>query len=858
MKGYFPILLLAATASNAQTPPATTPPATATPAPAGPPPSLETLLAPLSARQLGPATMGGRIADIAVYEKDPRTFFVASASGGLWRTDNAGTTFTPIFEQQPSASMGCVSVQQDNPNIIWVGTGECASRNSVAWGDGIYKTTDCGKTWANLGLKETQHIARILIDPSNPDHVTVAALGHLWDYNKERGIYQTTDGGKTWKRTLFIDDKTGIIDLVQDPSNSKTMLCAAWQRLRQPWTFLNGGPGSGIYKSTDGGATWKKITAGLPTGPMGRIGLTVSRQDPKLWIATVEAQGGGVFRSKDGGDTWEQMSKFNPRPFYFSRPLIDPIDSNRVYFAGVNFHYSDDQGKTVRTMNPSVHVDYHAIWVDPTNNNTILVGEDGGVGRSRDRGAKWEFVNNLPIGQYYQAAFDLRRPYWIYGGLQDNGSWGIPTQSKYGGVTFWHSMNISGGDGFYCQVDATAPNIVYSESQGGALYRTDLKTGDSKFVQPKIKGEKLRFNWNTPYITSKFKPQTLFFGANRLMKSEDRGETWNPISPDLTTDNKDKQKPGLGSVFPENTGAESHCTIVALSESPLKEGVLWAGTDDGNLQLTLDGGKTWTNVVGNVKGLPKNTWCSRVVASKFAEGKAYALFDGHRTNDFKPYGYVTADFGKTWNPITNGIPDGDSLYALSEGDKNPDLIFLGSEFGLYISIDGGDHWTRYKGNFPTVAVHDLKFHPVEHDLIMATHGRSIWTLDGTALDQLDKTTRTSDVVLLSPRDILNVPVIGDRFGVGDRDFFIPNTQPRGIFYFYAIKDGLGEATIVVNDKAGKREFYREKTTAKAGLNVFSMGTHLDPGDYNVKLTLAGKDYTTNVHVVGALELNGLE
>ena len=721
------------------------------------------LLKNLTPRQLGPTNMGGRITGIAVYEKDSRIFYVASASGGLFKTTNGGTTFTPVFEREGSISIGAIAVSQSDPNVVWVGTGEATSRNSVAWGDGVYKSTDGGVTWTNMGLKESMHIGRIVVDPKNPDVVYVGALGRLWGPNPERGVYKSIDGGKTWNRTLFVDDKTGVIDLEMNPENPRELFAAMWQRLRKPYDFVSGGPGSGLYKSTDAGKSWHRISKGLPSTNFGRIGLSYFSKNPKVIVGTFEYKpdrkaeeaekppakrpsdggevknyAGGTYRSTDGGESWQRVNFLNPRPFYFSTPKQDPVDENRIYILGDNLWYSDDAGKTFKTFNMRVHPDHHAFWIDPKDNNHILDGNDGGAFVTRDRGLAWEQYNQLAIGQFYAIAVDNRRPYWIYGGLQDNSCWGIPTQTKRGGIVFFDSVGLGGGDGFHCQVDPTEWNIVYSESQGGSASRTDMLTGQSRGIRPRLQGERLRFNWSTPFIISPHNPRTLYFGANILFKSTDRGDHWIPVSKDLTTNDPTKQHAGDLSVTPENTGAESHCTIITISESSTKEGLIWTGSDDGQVNVTKNGGTTWTNVTANIPDLPKNTWCSRVLASKWFEGRAYATFDGHRDNNFKPYLYVTEDYGKTWKPLTTGLADEDCLYVITEGEKNKDLLYLGSEKSLRISLDRGQTWTRFRTKFPTVAVHDLIVHPKELDLVIATHGRSIWTLDVSGLEQLNK------------------------------------------------------------------------------------------------------------------------
>ncbi len=826
----------------------------------------------LVARNVGPTTMGGRITDLAVYEKEPRIYYVASASGGLFKTENAGGSFTCVFEREGSISLGATAVSQTDPNVVWVGTGENTSRNSVAWGDGVYRSTDGGKTWKNMGLVETRHISKIVIDPRNSDVVYVAALGRLWGSNPERGVYKTTDGGKTWTQILKVDEATGAVDLALNPANPNELLASMWQRVRMPFDFISGGPGSGLYKTTNGGRAWRKITKGLPEGPLGRIGFDYMRSNPKKIVATIEYRpdpkkepnrprdggvvknyGGGTFLSSDGGDSFEMINPLNPRPFYFSLPKIDPNDEKTIYLPADSLRVSVDGGKKFAVQNNSVHPDYHAFWINPKDSNHILIGGDGGIFHTRDKGKTWIHDNGMPLGQFYAAAVDNRRPYWIYGGLQDNSCWGVPTQTSYGSINYFHSVPLGGGDGFYCAVDPTDWRTVYSESQGGAIVRTDLSTGASRFIRPR--GEGLRFNWSTPFFISPHNPRTLYLGANRLFKTVNRGDAWQPVSPDLTTNNPEKNKAGQKSVTPEDTGAERHCTITTASESPLKPGLLWVGTDDGQVQVSQNDGATWTNVTDNLPGLPKNTWCSRVIASKWAEGRAYATFDGHRSNDFEPYVYVTEDFGKTWTSLAAGLADYDSVYVIREGEKNDDLLFLGSEMSLRVSLDRGKNWTRFRsGGFPTVAVHDLVVHPRELDLVIATHGRSLWTLDVSGLEQLTDSARKDPVALLTPQDVLILGRIGGSQWDGD-SYSVPNSQPGTRVMFHLSAAAKDTPKIVISDASGKRTQTLTGVTNKAGLNVVRWNGRVEgtlvPGDYRITLTVDGKEFTSSVKVVDA-------
>jgi photosystem II stability/assembly factor-like uncharacterized protein len=832
-------------------------------------------LSSLAPRNLGPTTMGGRITDLAVYAKEPRIFYAATASGGLYKTINGGSNFTPVFDKENTISLGAAAVSQQNPDVVWVGTGEATSRNSVAWGDGVYKSVDGGKTWKHMGLKETMHIGKVVIDPRNDDVVYVAALGRLWGRNPERGVYKTTDGGKTWQHVLKLDVGTGAIDLIIDPKRPDTLLVAMWGRERKAYDFASGSPASGIYKTTNAGRSWRRIEKGLPKTTLGRIGLDIHLADPRKLVASVEYRpdpnveknrprdqgtvkqyGGGTFVSEDGGESWTMVNPLNPRPFYFSIPKIDPQDPKRMYISSDSYYLSTDGGKKFDRQPYSVHPDGHVLWINPRDSHHILMGTDGGVFQTRDQGQTWQHLNGMAIGQYYAVGVDMRRPYWIYGGLQDNSNWGIPTQTSYGNIQYFHSVPLGGGDGFYNLVDPDDWTTVYSESQGGAVYRTDLVNGGTKFIRPRVSGETLRFNWNTPFVISPHNSKTLYLGGNRLFKTVNRGDAWTPISGDLTTNDPRKLSPGKFSVTPEDTGAERHCTIVTISESPRLQGTLYVGTDDGLVHVTRDDGRTWSDITPNIPDLPKGIWCSRVVASKHADGRAYVTFDGHRSDNFKPYVYVTEDFGKTFKPLTTGIPDGDSMYVIREGVQNADLLFLGSELGLRISLNRGQSWTRYRtGGFPTVAVHDLVIHPRELDLVIGTHGRSIWTVDVSALEQFNEKVLAEEARIFAPQDVLDLGRIGGSQWNGTASFLTPNTQP-GTRIHYWLKEAAKEApTLVITSPSGTERAAIRDVPNKAGLNVVTwngrIGGQIRPGDYRATLTVNGKEYVTSVKVVPA-------
>lgn len=831
-------------------------------------PATASLIGNLPPRNIGPTTMGGRIADIAIYEKEPRIFYVGTASGGVWKTENGGLSMTQVFYKEGSPNIGAVAVSPSDPNIVYVATGEGNSRNSTGWGDGVYKSTDGGQTWAHIGLRECRHFTRLRIDPRNNDVVYAAGMGDLWGYNPDRGVYKTTDGGKTWTKSLYVNEKTGIADLVMNPKNPNELIAGAWEKLRKAYDFTSGGPGSAMYKTTNGGKTWRKITRGIPApGILGRIGLDYYRKNPKIVIATIEhrdpatnTRAGGFFRSTDGGESWTRQSTQNPRPFYFSIPRHDPSDENRVYVPGVQTLVSDDQGKTFRNFPESVHVDHHAYWIDPNDSNHLIIGEDGGVAQTRDKGRTWQHINTMPIGQFYGIAFDFRKPYWVFGGLQDNGTWASPTQTLGGGPTNFDTFTFVGGDGFHAQVDPEDWTTVYGESQGGALQRTDLKTGASRSIRPNAgntlprpaEGERWRFNWSSPIIISPHNAKTIYFGGNRLFRSVNRGDRWEAISPDLTTNDPSKLTPGRNSASPENTGAENHCTIITIGESPARRGTIWVGTDDGQVQVTQNDGVNWSNVTFNIPDLPANTWCSRVTPSRYEVGRCYATFDGHRDNDYKTYVYVTEDFGKTWAKINGNLPANDSSYVIKEGLRNPDLLFLGTEFGLYISLDRGKSWEKYRvANFHTIPVHDLAIHPRDGDLVVGTHGRSIWTIPVSALEELTAENLKKDAIMCKPAPIYFFGMTNGKQWDGDGVFQSPNTQP-GTHLCYYLRTEPKEVRITVSDIEGRTVFERDGEK-KVGLNVFywsarSRGRQLAAGDLRVTLRVDGKDYVSSVKV----------
>jgi photosystem II stability/assembly factor-like uncharacterized protein len=840
----------------------------------------EHILDGLEWRSIGPANMGGRIDDFAVVEGNPHIIYAGTASGGVWKTTNNGITWTPIFDDQTTSTIGDVTVAPSQPDTVWVGTGEPNNRQSSSWGSGVYKSTDGGETWTNMGLEDTHHIGRIVIHPNNPDIVYVAALGHLWGPNEQRGLYKTTDGGKTWSNTKFIDQDTGFVDVAMDPKNPDTLYAAAYQRRRRGWGFNGGGPGSGLYKTTDGGDNWIKLSGGLPDGHLGRLGLDIYCRNPSIVYAVVEHKTkGGVYRSEDKGSTWTKMSGTNPRPMYYSQIRIDPNNDQRIWVLGASMYVSDDGGKSFQTNHVTrVHGDHHAMWIHPKNSNHMVLGSDGGIYFSYDRGKSWDFVNALPLGQFYEIGIDMRKPYWIYGGLQDNGSWGGPSATWFRqGITNDEWIRIGGGDGFYTQVDPEDHTLIYAESQNGNLYRVDLKTGESKSLkpQPKDSSERYRFNWNSPIFISPHDPNTLYYGGNKLFISKDKGETWEATE-DLTTQ-QDREKLELMGVLPDektlsrHDGISSYGNITTISESPVKAGLLYAGTDDGNIQVSRDGGKTWTNVLSKMRGLPKYTYVTRVVASQHDESTAYATFDGHRNDDFRPYVFRTQDYGESWTNISANLPMGSVVNVIREHHKNPKLLFIGTERGAYFSIDRGGDWTMFKGNFPMVPVDDIAVHPRENDLIFGTHGRSVWVLDDiTPLEQLTPQVlgNTEHLFETRPAQIFNY--FNHKGNLGHKVFVAPN-PPFGAQVSYYLKEGEKDVKILVKNSAGKvvREIEGKN---EAGINRVSWdlrysapqmgnmgrmsryfrsgGPFVLPGEYQILLQVADQEIAKPVEVTG--------
>lgn len=789
---------------------------------------LEAATADLEWRNIGPTIMGGRIADIAAVESNPSTFYVGAATGGVWKTINAGTTFEPIFEHEATSSVGDVTVAPSNPNIVWVGTGEPQNRQSSPWGNGVYKSVDAGRTWSHMGLAATHHISRIQIHPRNPDVVYVAAMGRLWGANPERGVYRTRDGGATWELVLHVDDHTGVIDLVMDPADPNTLFAAAYQRQRTGWGYNGGGPGSGIYRTTDGGDTWQEMTRGLPEGDKGRIGLDIYRRDPNIVFAVVEADkrrpgqgfgdgGGGsakngVYRSTDRGLTWEQTSTTNNRPMYYSQIRVDPNDPERIYLGGSNLFRSSDGGRTFTSDAASgVHSDHHALWIDPANSEHLLLGGDGGVSVTWDRGENWRQLTNISVSQFYEIDVDMSDPYHVCGGLQDNGSWCAPSDTwSNQGIRTRDWYNVGSGDGFYAVMHPTRPDVMFAESQGGNLTRVNRTTRERARIRPigrpdEGEGEdeapELRFNWDTPVLLSTHDPNTVYVGSNVLFRSRDLGASWEQISPDLTQqiDRDTLEIMGVKGGDPQmsrNDGQSSYGNLETIAESPLNADLLYTGSDDGKVYLTRDGGGTWTDLSARFPGLPPYTYVSRLVASAHDEGTVYATFDGHRNDDFAAHVYRSRDFGSTWEPITTGLP-ASSVNVIAQHPHTPGLLFLGNEMGAYFSVDDGRQWARL-GGVPTVPVDDIKVHPRDNDLVLGTHGRGIWILDDMGpLQEMTPDVLASEAHLFPVRRATSyTPYTPQGWTPGTYE--APNA-PYGALIWYHLAHALGPSDAVADD-----------------------------------------------------------
>jgi photosystem II stability/assembly factor-like uncharacterized protein len=842
----------------------------------------------MEARQIGPAVMGGRITAIDAVAKEPRIMYVGTAGGGIWKSTTGGTLFKSIFDKY-SQSIGALAIDQANPDVVWCGTGESNMRNSVGIGTGLYKSTDAGENWVKVGLDSSEHISRIAINPKNSNEVYVAVPGPLWSDSKNRGLFKTADGGKTWNSILpFVNERTGCAEVLINPKNPDIIYASTWEFRRKPFAFSSGGKGSAVYKSMDGGKTWKKLANGLPTTDFGRVAMALAPSQPDNLFAIVEAKKTSLYLSTDGGESWKEQGSNNNvegRPFYFSVIAVDPTDPMRVYRPAWSMSISDDGGKSFKDASQAggwVHSDHHALWINPNNPSHLMLGTDGGIYMSLDKGNNWLFVNNIPVSMFYHVALDDASPYNVYGGLQDNGSWMTASQS-IGGIDNGDWINVGGGDGFWVQPDPNDKNVVYSESQGGYASHVNKSTNEYQDIQPKPeKGEKkLRFNWNTPiYIGASSKK--LYEGAQYLYRSSNQGRTWERISPDLTTnDSLKQQQEQSGGVTTDNSSAENHCTIFTIAESPFDGNTIYVGTDDGNLQMTTDGGKAWTKLLPSVsKGAATGwanwfstggAWVSSIEPSKYDKNTLYATFDNHMYGDMNTYCAKSTDAGKTWKLLNTVDLHAGYAHKIKEDIVNRNLLFLGTEFGLYVSTDGGDSWAQMNAKIPNCAVRDIQIHPKTNDLVLATHGRGILIVDDISpLRQITPDVLNADVTILKTRP---TPVTNGHWGgafPSAGGFTGPNS-PENAQIIYYLKDRVttGDLKVEVFDKDGK-SLGTVPATKRKGINKINwsmrskpprtakgvrldyagfFGPLVEPGEYTVRLTKGDKTYSGTLALV---------
>jgi photosystem II stability/assembly factor-like uncharacterized protein len=813
----------------------------------------------LAWRSIGPANAGGRVAAIEGIPGDPTTFFVVPANGGIFRTTNGGTTFQQIFAQAnvEVASVGALAIAASDHAVMYAGTGEGDPRNSASFGVGVYKTIDGGTTWKHVGLRDSERIKRIRVHPSNPDVAYVCAMGHAWGANEERGVFRTTDGGSTWQKVLYRNADTGCSDIDMDPSNPRVLFAGMYTFRRKPWRFDSGGGETALYKTTDGGTTWNKVTQGLPKGPMDRIGVAIAASDPSVVYLVTEAKGpdgGELFRSDDHGETWRMVNddpNIDFRPFYYSDLRVDPNDPNRVYSLSGSLNMSRDGGRTFERIAANVHGDHQAMWIDPKDSNRVLSGSDGGFQVSYDGAKTFEIINNIVMTQFYHVAYDLRTPFYhVCGGLQDNGTWCGPSQTNFSeGIRKDDWYTVGGGDGFFAVPDLSAPDVIYSNSQGGSMQVIDVSTGMSRNIVPypkevgstgsAVANYKYRFNWNSPIVLSPQDPQTVYFGGNVVFRSRNRGQSWDVISPDLTTNDKSKQQSSGGPVTVDNTAAEFHCTILTIAESPVKPGVIWVGTDDGNIQVTTDAGKTWKNVVGNVKGLPPNSWVPAIDASHVDAGTAYVAVDRHQDDDFGPWAFKTTDYGQTWTAIKGDLPKVGYVHVVREDPKNRNLLYAGTETGVFASWDGGTHWVDLRNNLPHVAVNDLIVHPRDNDLIIATHSRGMWILDDITPLQKIADAMNTDAFVFEVRPSSRFASWNKDNPLGNKTFVAEN-PPAGAYIDYYLKDASqNPVAITIVDGAGKTVRQVNNAPRLAGVNRYVWDLRFDTPQ--VQVASAGEE-----------------
>jgi photosystem II stability/assembly factor-like uncharacterized protein len=841
--------------------------------------------AAMEARSIGPSGMSGRIAAVDGVHADPNVIYAGAATGGLWKSTSGGVTWTPIMDHLPASSIGAIRIYQAAPDIVWVGTGERNRRNSAGVGTGVYKTMDGGHTWTHLGLENTGAIETILVHPHDPDVAYVAALGNTWADTEDRGVYKTTDGGATWQKILYVNERTGAGDLVMDPTNPNKLIAGMWEHRRWPWFFTSGGPGSGMHITFDGGATWRQLgpDEGLPEGEIGRIGMDFALSRPDVVYAGVEAERNALYRSDDGGLSWSMVNDSTgimQRPFYYGQFRVDPQNENRVYDVHSPLDLSTDGGRTFTTLLPfeRVHVDHHAFYINPLDGRFIVDGNDGGIYISRDRGESWQFVENLPLAQFYHINVDMETPFNVMGGLQDNGSWRGPSRVWHnGGIRYYHWQEVAFGDGFATIPDATNPRYLYAMSQGGNLRRSDLASGEWKMIKPQHPdGVFLRFNWNAGIGIDPF-DGSVYYGSQFVHHTRDLGDTWTIISPDLTTNDPEKQQQlESGGLTYDVTQAENHTSILTIAPSPAEQGVIWVGTDDGNVQLTRDGGGSWANVVGRIRGVPANTWVPHIEPSAFDGGTAFVVFDDHRRGNNRPYVFMTSDYGRTWRSlVTDDIEDFNFVHVIEQDPVEPNLLFLGTEYGMYVSFTGGDHWMLWQHGLPRAPVRGLIVHPRDHDLVVGTHGRAAYVLD----DVRPLRALAADLSITDrPLHLFPIPPViqywegqvgGMRF-LADAKYVGPN-RPYGALISYSVTEAADDATATIEvldaDGAVVRSFqgpaatginrthwelehdgFRQPTGDDTPATFLPPGPTAVPGTYTIRVTVGDHTVTGTVDV----------
>ena len=857
----------------------------------------------LTFRNIGPAVAGGRIHDVEVVPNAPEVIFVASASGGIWKSTSKGTMWKPVFDHEVVSTFGDLAISKKNPDLIYAGTGEQQNRQSTSWGNGVYKSMDQGESWLSIGLEKTYHIGRVIIHPANDNIVYVAALGNLWAPSKERGVYKTINGGRSWSKVLFIDENTGVVDLAVDKNDPNILYAAAYQRMRKVWGFNGGGTGSGIYKTNNGGASWQKVESGLPVGDKGRIGLATSRTRSNIVYATVEhADSSGFYRSGNGGRSWVRMNSLNPRPMYYSHIFVDPSDDDIVYMLATEFYRTEDQGKTFYQMptrptyDVGVHSDHHSLWIDPENSNHFYLAGDAGLHESWDYGKTYNRLNNIPIGQFYGMGIDMEVPYNIYGGMQDNHSWMGPSSTRHWlGILADDWKQVGFGDGMYQQPHPHS-SIVYNASQNGNMIRFDRKTGNMQGLRPFSSDpqEKYRFDWVTPLMVSKHSSKRVFLGGNRLFISNDGGDSWERTK-DLSK-NIDRENlsimgtSGADTKISKNDGTSTYGEIISMDESPLWHKIIWVGTDDGNVQVSKDEGRNWTEVSGNIYDLPSDSYVSRVEASKQGRGTAYVTFDRHREGDWAPYVYRTDDYGQNWKNLSDGLPSG-SINVILEHPDNPNVLFIGTEQHVFVSTNRGDNWVQFRSNLPTTLYDDMVIHPREKDLILGTHGRSFWVLDDTTPLAEWSQSKGKDVHIFSVRPANLFHYWKDTSYRGQEEWAGPNPKYGALINF--VTNLVSDSAVVTISHRSKvirtdvvsvasgainryvwdlkhppppftqNEREREGLTKpdKSELlpippqNLDPQGPHVSPGNYTVTITIGGKSQTQKIKVMGDPKLD---